>query len=227
VARSLAVHGGHFGTRCRVVCWLARKSWSTTVVGRACRNACPGWSSPLRERPSERIHLWQAASRYKSEPIKTCSVGSKLGRPMSYFLSSDLFFDGSPASPSIFSKLFGEGQWGEAWTGEYADDKTMICAPYERVWVFDEFPDDPFGSWLCLANQFDRTGWWPVFMDNEIDPAEIQEFAGDGSGLDVTSRGVRRASSFRGPLAPGMFRDHRSLSQSPMIRFLISRTPVH
>lgn len=65
----------------------------------------------------------------------------------------------------------------------------MIYAPYERVWVFDQFPRDPFESWLFLANQFDQTGWWPVFMEDAICPEEFQEDNEDGSGLLVKPRG--------------------------------------
>lgn len=60
---------------------------------------------------------------------------------MDQVLTSGLVFLGDPAVPSIFAERFGSGDWGKLATGEYEADKSEIFVPYERVWVFDQFPE--------------------------------------------------------------------------------------
>jgi hypothetical protein len=108
---------------------------------------------------------------------------------MSQILVSDLAFTGTPIAPWIFTDELGSGDWGKLCTGESADGKSYTYVPYDRVWVFEQFPTDPFASWLSVANRFDQTGWWPVFIWNDIFAEEFEEESTDGSGLDVINGG--------------------------------------
>ncbi len=108
---------------------------------------------------------------------------------MDHIPESDLTFAGDPTSPWDFAAdEFGFGDWAEMFTGEYSG-REEISVQFQKVWVFEQFPDNPFESWLSLASRFSDTGWWPVFIDGSICPEEFQEESVDGSGLAVHIRG--------------------------------------